>query len=109
MAKFQLQAGETLIGKGPMSLYQKQGLTKKPFQGKIYVTDQRVCFYMDLSGTALMELTLGEIKGFTVGSILLATKVIIQSKVGESYPLTGFPAKKLQGWLAQLGVPKLSE
>ena len=104
MAKFQLQAGETLIGKGPMSLYQKQGLTKK-----IYVTDQRVCFYMDLSGTALMELTLGEIKGFTVGSILLATKVIIQSKVGESYPLTGFPAKKLQGWLAQLGVPKLSE
>lgn len=107
MAKFQLQAGETLIGKGPMSLFQKQGLTQKPFQGKIYVTDQRVCFYMDLIGTVLMNLPINEIKGFTVGSVLFVTKVTIQSKTGESYPLTGFPAKKLQGWLTQLGVQKL--
>ena len=83
MAKFQLQAGETLIGKGPMSLYQKQGLTQKPFQGKIYVTDKRICFYMDLSGTVLMELPIGEIKNFTVGSMLFITKVTIQSKQGE--------------------------
>ena len=106
MAKFQLQAGETLIGKGPMSLYQKQGLTQKPIQGKIYVTDKRICFYMDLSGTVLMELPIGEIKNFTVGSMLFITKVTIQSKQGESYPLTGFPAKKLQSWLLQLGVQK---
>ena len=106
MAKFQLQVGETLIGKAPMSLYQKQGLTQKPFQGKIYVTDKRVCFHMDLSGTVLMELPISEIKGFTVGSVLFATKVTIQSKTGENYPLTGFPAKKLQGWLTQLGVQK---
>jgi len=33
MAKFQLNPGETLIGSGMMSLYLKQGLTKKPFQG----------------------------------------------------------------------------
>lgn len=107
MAKFQLQAGETLVGKGPMSLYQKQGLTQKPFQGKIYVTDRRVCFHMDLSGTVLMDLPINEVKGFTVGSVLFITKVTIQSKTGENYPLTGFPAKKLQGWLTQLGVQKL--
>ena len=67
MAKFQLQAGETLIGKGPMSLYQKQGLTKKPFQGKIYVTDQRVCFYMDLSGTLLWSLHSARSRGSPLG------------------------------------------
>ena len=107
MAKFQLRAGETLIGKGPMSLYQKQGLTQKPFQGKIHVTDQRVCFHMDMSGTVLMDLPISEVKGFTVGSMLFVTKVTIHSKAGENYPLTGFPAKKLQGWLAQLGIQKL--
>lgn len=104
MAKFQLQAGETLIGKGAMSLYQKQGLTLKPFQGKIYVTDKRICFYMDLSGTVLMDLPISEVKNFSVGSMLFIKKVTIQSKQGENYPLTGFPAKKLQGWLLQLGV-----
>ena len=41
MAKFQLNPGETLIGSGMMSLYLKQGLTKKPFQGNIYITTQR--------------------------------------------------------------------
>ena len=107
MAKFQLQAGETLIGKGPMSLYQKQGLTQKPFQGKIYVTDQRVCFHMDLSGTVLMDLPISEVKGFTVGSILFISKVTIHSKAGENYVLTGLKKKKLQRWLTQLGLPKL--
>ena len=34
MAKFQLNSGETLIGSGMMSIYLKQGLSKKPFQGK---------------------------------------------------------------------------
>lgn len=29
------------------------------------------------------------------------------SRTGETYTFTGFPAKKLQGWLEQLGVQKL--
>ena len=90
-----------------MSIFQKQGLTKKPFQGKIYVTSKRVCFHMDLSGTVLMELTLPEIKGFSVSSKLFITQVTIHSCSGEEFPLTGFPAKKLQGWLEQLGVQRL--
>ena len=107
MAKFQKAPDETLLGSGPMSIYQKQGLTKKPFQGKIYVTDQRVCFHMDLTGTVLMELTVPEIKGFSVSSVLFVTRVTIHSRSGEEFPLTGFPAKKLQGWLEQAGVQRL--
>mgnify|MGYP001057383485 CR=1 FL=1 len=41
MTKFQLNSGETLIGSGMMSIYLKQGLGKKPFQGNIYITNQR--------------------------------------------------------------------
>ena len=35
MAKFQLNPGETLIGKGQMALHQKQFLNTKPFSGNI--------------------------------------------------------------------------
>lgn len=107
MAKFQPAPGEALAGSGPMSLFQKSGLTKKPFQGKIYVTNQRVCFYMDLSGSALMDLPLAEVKGFSVSKTLFITQVTIHSQSGEEYPLTGFPAKNLQTWLRQVGVQAL--
>lgn len=108
MAKFQLNPGETLIGSGSMSLYLKQGLTKKPFQGKIYITDQRACFKISMTPGGLdMDLRLENIKGFSVSGVAPLTKVTIHSKTGEAYPFTGFPAKKLQGWLAQLGVQKL--
>ena len=53
MAKFQLNPGETLIGSGMMSLYLKQGLTKKPFQGNIYITNQRACFKISMTPGAL--------------------------------------------------------
>ena len=48
MAKFQLNPGETLIGSGMMSIYLKQGLSKKPFQGNIYITNQRACFKISM-------------------------------------------------------------
>lgn len=35
MAKLDLNPGETMIGSGQMSLYQKQGLMKKPFQAHL--------------------------------------------------------------------------
>ena len=53
MAKFQLNPGETMIGSGMMSLYLKQGLTKKPFQGNIYITNQRACFKISMMPGAL--------------------------------------------------------
>ena len=45
--------------------------------------------------------------GFSVGKIALFTAVTIHSKSGKEYPLTGFPAKKLQDWLRQAGVQEI--
>ena len=53
MAKFQLNPEETLIGSGMMSIYLKQGLSKKPFQGNIYITNQRACFKISMMPGAL--------------------------------------------------------
>lgn len=108
MAKFQLNPGETLIGSGMMSLYLKQGLTKKPFQGNIYITDQRACFKISMTPGAMdMDLLLENIKGFSVSGAAIFTQVTIHSRTGETYSFTGFPAKKLQGWLRQAGVQEL--
>ncbi len=108
MAKLQLEPNETMVGSGQMSLYLKQGLTKKPFQGNIFVTNQRVCFKISMMpGDPDMNLRLDEIKGFSVKKALMVTQVIIHSQTGETYPLTGFPAKKLQDWLRQVGVQEL--
>ena len=108
MAKLQLNPNETMVGSGQMSLYLKQGLSRKPFQGNIFVTNQRVCFKISMMpGDPDMNLTLEEIKGFSVKKVLFMTQVTIDSKTGEPYPLTGFPAKKLQGWLRQVGVQEL--
>ena len=107
MAKFELRPNETVVGKGPMSLYLKQGLGRKPFQGEICVTDQRVCFKISMMRELEMDLSIGEIKGFSVKKTLMVTQVTIHSQSGEIYPLTGFPAKKLQDWLRQLGVQQL--
>ncbi len=108
MAKLNLNPGETMIGSGQMSLYQKWVLTKKPFQGNVFVTSQRVCFKISMMpGEPDMNLPLEEIKGFSVGKIALFTAVTIHSKSGEIYPFTGFPAKKLQDWLRQVGVQEL--
>ena len=106
MAKFQLDPGETLIGKGQMALHQRQFLNTKPFQGSIYVTDRRACFYISMVGSPEMDLPVSDIKGFSVKKALF-TAVTIHGKGGESYVFTGFPAKKLQGWLRQAGVPEL--
>jgi hypothetical protein len=108
MAKFQLNSGETLIGSGMMSIYLKQGLSKKPFQGNIYITNQRVCFKISMMPDALdMDLPLEDIRGFSVSGVAIFTQVTIHSRKGETYSFTGFPAKKLQDWMAQLGVQKL--
>ena len=107
MAKLDLHPGEPISGSGMMYLVRKQGLTKKPFQGNIFVTNQRVCFKISMVSHLEMDLPISEIKGYKVDHSLLVTKVTIHSQSGETYPLTGFPAKKLQGWLQEVGVQEL--
>ena len=107
MAKLDLNLGETMIGSGQMSLYQKQGMIKKPFQGNVFVTNQRACFKISMVPGLEMDLPVEDIKGFSVGKIALFTAVTIHGKDGKDYPLTGFPAKKLQDWLRQAGVQEI--
>ncbi len=107
MAKFQLLSGETIIGRGQMALHQKQFLRTKPFSGNIYVTNQRVCFYISMVGNPEMDLHLSGVKGFSVGKKALFTAVTIYSQTGENYVFTGFPVKKLQDWLRQAGVQEI--
>lgn len=107
MAKFQLNPGETMIGNGQMALHQKQFLNTKAFSGNIYVTNQRVCFYISMMGKPEIDLPLSQIKGFSAGKKLLATAVTIHTQAGEGHVLTGFPVKKLQDWLRQAGVQEI--
>ena len=105
MARFQLASDETLVGNGLMSLKQKWGLSSQLYQGTIILDLMELTRRM--SGTVLMDIPLPEVKGFSVGRILFVTAVTIHSRAGEQFLLTGFPAKKLQNWLLQLGIPRL--
>jgi len=107
MAKPNMNPDETMIGHGQVALHQKQFLKTKPFSGNIYVTNQRVCFYISMIGSPEMDLPLSEIQGFSVGKKALATAVTIHSQAGETYVFTGFPVKKLQDWLREAGVQEL--
>ncbi len=107
MAKFAMNPGETMIGSGQMALHQKQFLRTKPFSGNIYVTNQRVCFYISMVGSPEMDLPLAEVKGFSVGKKGLFSAVTIYSQADQSYVFTGFPVKKLPDWLRQAGVREL--
>jgi len=107
MAKLSMNPGETMIGSGQVALHQKQFLGTKPFSGNIYVTNQRVCFYISMIGSPEVDLPLSEIRGFSVGKKALFTAVTIHSQADEKYVFTGFPVKKLQDWLRQAGVQEL--
>ncbi len=107
MAKLSMNPGETMIGSGQVALHQKKLIGTKPFSGNIYVTNQRVSFYISMVGHPEMELPLSQIKGFSVGKKALITAVTIHSQADEKFVFTGFPVKKLQDWLRQVGVQEL--
>ena len=108
MADIQLKPGEALIGQGMMAYWEPVlGSSCNVWRGTIFVTNKRVCFRISWTSHMEFELKLSEIRGFTVGKHLFATKVTIHSKSEEKFTVTGFPVKKLQGWLAQIGVQKL--
>ena len=100
--KFQLRENETLIGSGLVAY--KRGYT----QGTIYVTNQRVCFHERLTNFVYMKLPLAEVAGYQTKRFLFILFVYIYDKRHKKYIFSGFPAKKLQGWLEQVGVKKLA-
>lgn len=108
MADIQLQPGESVLGQGMMAYWEPVlGSSCNVWRGTIFVTNQRVCFQISWTTHMEIELRWSEISGFTVGKHLFATKVTIHSKSGEKFTFTGFPAKKLQSWLRQMGVQKI--
>ena len=108
MAKLQLNPGEALIGSGTMAYQERQGKFRyRAWSGHIYVSNQRVFFRMSMTGISMVDLLLSEVKGFWVSKGLFASAVTISGKNGDDFKFTGFPAKKLQGWLQQAGVPRL--
>ena len=108
MANIQLQPGESMIGQGMMAYWEPVlGSSCNVWRGTIFVTNRRVCFQISWTTHMEVELRRSEIRGFAVGKHLFATKVTIHSRSGEKYTFTGFPVKKLQGWLRSLGIPQL--
>ena len=109
MAEFLRHADERLIGSGRVSLKQRQGLFWGMFHGDLYVTDQRVCFHMKMTGSTVMELLLQEIQGFMAGYSFFLTAVRIYSREGKEYKITGMLAKEVGEWLLEAGVLRLEE
>ena len=108
MADIPLQPYESVVGQGMMAYWEPVlGSSCDVWRGTIFVTDQRVCFQISWTTHMEVELKRSEISGFTVGKHLFATKVTIHSKSVEKFTFTGFPVKKLQGWLRSLGIPQL--
>lgn len=108
MANIQLRIDELLIGQGMMAYWEPVlGNSCQTWRGTIFVTNQRVCFYISWLSHPEFELELAKIRGFTVGRHLFFTKVTLHSRGGERFTLTGFPVKKLQKWLLQAGIQNL--
>jgi hypothetical protein len=115
MANLQLNPGESLIGQGLVSYRDLEKHTYQCWHATIYVTNQRV-FLDTYTG---IELKRSKIRGFTFGRILLffPSVTIIgraeKTAMGEhgltedAYTFTGFPIKKLKGWLQQAGIQEL--
>lgn len=108
MAKFQLQENETLVGSGMMAYKHKKSITRQPTRGMIYVTNQRVSYYESWSNTVYMDLSLSAVSGYDTKRVLFATFVYLYDRNNKCYAFSGFPAKKLQSWLEQVGIRKLS-
>lgn len=109
MANLQWNDGEVLIGSGSMAYHEREGKFRyRAWSGHIYVTNQRVFFRMSMTGISMVDLHLSEVEGFWVSKELFASVVTISGKNGDNFKFTGFPAKKLQGWLQQAGIPKLT-
>ena len=71
------------------------------------MTNQRVCYYESWSNYVYMDLPLSEVARYDTKRALFVTFVYIYDKNNTRYAFSGFPAKKLQGWLEQVGVKKL--
>lgn len=87
----------------------KKSLTSQPTRGSLYVTNQRVCYYESLTNYVYMNLPLSQVAGYDTKRVLFIPYVYIYDQNNTRYAFSGFGAKKLQGWLEQMGMKKQTQ
>ena len=100
-------SGERLVGSRSMKLRVDLSGEWVAVSGRMYVTDKRLRFYMDIFESELINLRLTDIRGFSTGRTFVIPTVTIQRKDGGEYFLTGFQTRNLRKWLELLGAAKL--
>lgn len=96
--KFELLSGETMIGNEVVAVQRKVLFSFSPDTGRLYITNQRVCFP---DGITKFSFSLDELQCFRNG-MLGATTLI--AKDGTSYGFTTSSAKKVKEWLRTAGI-----
>ncbi len=102
--KFKLKKNEVIVGCA--QIYNRH----MGMNGRICVTNQRVCFMGNITGDMYMNLSLSEIAGYDTWKILLTPSIEIHEKYTQKnirYQFTGLTVKKLQGWLEEVGIKEL--
>ncbi len=89
-------SGERLVGSRSMKLRVDLSGEWVAVSGRMYVTDKRLRFYMDIFESELINLRLTDIRGFSTGRTFVIPTVTIQRKDGEEYFLTGFQTRNLR-------------
>ncbi len=102
--KFTLRKNEIIVGCA--QIYNRHiGMN-----GRICVTNQRVCFVGNITGDMYMNLSISEIEGYDTWRILLTPSIEIYDKYSQRnirYQYTGLAVKKLQGWLEEVGIKEI--
>lgn len=100
--KWELQAGERVIGQEQAAYHEKRLLGTRPISGRLYVTDKRVAFVVGIAHSLEINYPLQEVSSFTMKGI--SNPITLQTTDGERHKITGLFNKKLAGYLRQAGI-----
>jgi len=100
--KWELQAGEQVIGQEQASYWEKRLIGAKTITGRLYVTNQRIAFVVGIAHSLEMNYPLSEVVSFTMKGI--SNPITFETSDGERHKITGLFNKKLAGYLRQAGV-----
>ena len=101
--KWELQAGERVIGQEQAAYHEKRLIGTRPISGRLYVTDQRVAFVVGIAHSMEMNYPLQEVLSFAVKKGL-GGPIAVETADGEQHKITGLFNKKLAGYLREAGV-----
>jgi len=101
--KFEIRKGEAPIGSEAVAyhflLNENNPSSKTVAQGRLRVTNQRVCFTEHLTGSLDVDVNLNEVT-FSART----TALILYTKSGKQYKFTGQKIRKIRKMLLSLGM-----